>query len=107
LVSGEIHWTTDGDLSEIPDGAVLAVPESFDGEFTGDVERLGGIVDRHGGMTSYAAIVARELAVPMISNASLAEDVADGTVVTLDAERGVVYEGAIEDRRSADRKPPE
>ncbi|WP_123534339.1 pyruvate kinase [Halosimplex salinum] len=106
LVSGELHWTDDGDLSEVPEGAVLAVPENFEGEFEGGVEKLGGIVDRHGGMTSYAAIVARELDLPMVSNASLSRDVASGTVVTLDAERGIVYDEAIQSRareRAAER----
>ena len=98
LVSGELHWIEDGDLSAMPDGAILAVPEEFDGEFTGDVEKLAGVIDRHGGMTSYAAIVARELDVPMISNASLPRDVESGTVVTLDAERGIVYDEAIQSR---------
>ncbi|WP_459194056.1 pyruvate kinase [Halosimplex sp. J119] len=98
LVSGELHWTEDGDLSEVSEDAILAVPEDFDGEFTGDVEKLAGIIDRHGGMTSYAAIVARELDLPMISNASLPRDVDSGTVVTLDAERGIVYDEAIQSR---------
>ena len=98
LVSGELHWTEDGDLSDVPEGAILAIPEDFDGEFAGDVEKLAGVIDRHGGMTSYAAIVARELEVPMISNASLPQDVESGTVVTLDAERGIVYDEAIQSR---------
>ena len=98
LVSGELHWVEDGDLTEAPEGAILAVPEEFEGEFSGDIEKLAGIVDRHGGMTSYAAIVARELDVPMISNASLSPEVESGSVVTLDAERGIVYDEAIHDR---------
>ncbi|MFC7142742.1 pyruvate kinase [Halosimplex aquaticum] len=98
LVSGELHWTEDGDLSAVPEGAILAVPEDFDGEFSGDVEKLAGVIDRHGGMTSYAAIVARELELPMISNASLPRDIDSGTVVTLDAERGIVYDEAIQSR---------
>jgi len=106
LVSGELHWTDD-DLSSVPDGAILAVPEDFDGEFDGDVEKLGGIVDRHGGMTSYAAIVARELDLPMISNASLPRDIDSGTVVTLDAERGIVYDEAIQSRARERSRQPE
>ncbi|MFB6138827.1 MAG: pyruvate kinase alpha/beta domain-containing protein, partial [Halosimplex sp.] len=107
LVSGELHWTEDGDLTDLPEGAILAVPEDFDGEFTGDVKKLAGVIDRHGGMTSYAAIVARELDVPMISNASLSPEVESGSTVTLDAERGIVYDEAIESRareRAAERE---
>jgi pyruvate kinase len=106
FVSGELHWVGDGDLSSIPAGAVLAVPDGFDGEFTGDVESLGGIVDEHGGMTSYAAVVARELDIPMISAVTLPEDVGSGPVVTLDAERGIVYDEAVHERsqEEADRR---
>jgi len=93
-VVGPVASSADGDLSAIPDGAILALDESFEGEFDGDAEKLGGIVDAAPGMTGYPALVARELGIPMISGAAL--DVADGTVVTLDAERGVVYEGDVE-----------
>jgi pyruvate kinase len=46
-------------------------------------------------------MVARELDIPMISGAPVPETVAEGTTVTLHAERGIVYEGdilATEDR---------
>jgi pyruvate kinase len=98
LASGTLYRIDDGDLGSMPDGAILLVPEGFDGEFTGDVASIGGIVDEHGGMTGYAAIVARELEIPMISDATLDDDIEDGTVVTLDAERGVVYDDSVEDR---------
>jgi len=94
-VAGPVARTTDGDLSDVPEGAVLVLPPSFDGEFTGDARRLAGIVDARPGMTGYPAMVARELDLPMVSGAPVPDDVADGTVVTLHAERGVVYEGDI------------
>jgi pyruvate kinase len=93
-VAGPVARTDDGDLSSVPAGAILALDESFDGEFDGETANLGGVVDASPGMTGYPAMVARELGLPMISDATL--DVADGTVVTLDAERGVVYEGDVE-----------
>jgi len=98
IVSGELHWTEDGDLTAVPDGAILAVPAEFEGEFTGEVEKLSCIVDLHEGMTSYAAIVARELDIPMVTSASLSRDVESGTVITVDAERGIVYDEAIRNR---------
>jgi pyruvate kinase len=102
FVSGELHRSEDGDVTEIPENAILAVPEGFEGEFDGDASKLGGIIDHHRGMTSYAAMVARELDLPMISAASLSADVADGAVVTLDAERGIVYDEAIHERTRDD-----
>jgi len=103
VTSGRLHWTEDGDLSDVPDGAILVIPDGFDGEFRGDPAQLGGIVDYHGGMTSYAAIVARELDLPMVSAASLSSEVDPGTVVTLDAERGVVYDDAIHEQTRDER----
>ncbi|WP_135819956.1 pyruvate kinase [Halostella litorea] len=93
-VAGPVAHSADGDLSEVPEGAILSLGEGFDGEFDGDAAKLGGIVDAAPGMTGYPAMVARELGIPMISAASLSVD--DGTLVTLDAERGVVYEGDVE-----------
>jgi len=98
LVSGPVHHVEDGDLTAIPDGAIISVPADFEGEFEGDIERVGGIVDAHAGMTSYAAIVARELSIPMISDAHL-PDIDTGTAVALDAERGIVYEETTENGR--------
>jgi pyruvate kinase len=79
----------------VPEGAVLSVPEGFEGEFSGDAAKLAGIVDAHRGTTGYAAMVARELSLPMIADARLPEAVADGKEVTLDAERGIVYDDAV------------
>ncbi|MGM0591015.1 MAG: pyruvate kinase [Halobacteriota archaeon] len=92
---GPLARAPDGDLTTLPDGAILAVDTDFDGEFTGDVSTLGGIVDAHSGLTGYPALFARELDVPMISDAPIPDALADGTTLTLYAERGVVYEGDV------------
>jgi pyruvate kinase len=95
--SGPVHRVADGDLSDVPDGAVLVLPPGFDAEFTGDLSKVAGIVDPADSLTGYPAVVARELGIPMVGDTTL--DVADGTVITLDAERGVVYGGEIQRRR--------
>jgi pyruvate kinase len=94
-VCAPLHRVPDGDLTEFPDGAVAYLPATFDAEFTGDTGKLGGIVDARAGMTGYPALVAREQEIPMVSGAPLPDRIADGTVVTVDAERGVVYEGDV------------
>jgi pyruvate kinase len=96
-VTGPIVTLTDGDLSSIPDGAILALDPAFNDEFQGDLERIGGIIDAQRGMTGYPSLVAREMDVPMISGADV-ENVRNGATVTLDAERGVVYGGDVSDR---------
>jgi pyruvate kinase len=97
VVSGPVFHVGDGDLAGMPEGAILAVPAEFDGEFEGDLSAVGGIVTGHEGVTGYAAIVARELGIPTIADADLA-GVEAGTDVTLDGERGVVYADRITDR---------
>jgi pyruvate kinase len=100
-VAGPLHRTTDGDLTAVPEGAVLYLDSDFDGEFDGDARKLAAIVDARPGLTGYPAMVARELDIPMISGAPVLDTIADGTTVTLHAERGIVYEGdilATEDR---------
>jgi len=101
-VAGPLAVSADGDLTDVPEGAILALPADFDGEFDGDAAKLGGIVDARPGMTGYPALVARELDLPMISGAPLPARLAPGTTLTLHAERGVVYEGDVIRHRRAD-----
>ncbi len=94
--AGPVFVSSDGDLSDCPDGAIVALPENFDGEFVGDVSSVSGIISAHHGTTSYPAVVARELNIPMVRD--IEETIADGTVVTVDGDRGVVYESDVEAR---------
>lgn len=105
--SGPLVHSRDGELSGIEPGSIVTLSEEFDREFSGDLSGVGAIVDARSGMTGYPAMVARELGIPMISGADLTA-VPDGTVVTVDAERGVVYEGELaspSERRETDFSP--
>ncbi|WP_339106097.1 pyruvate kinase [Haloterrigena salinisoli] len=98
-VTNSVTRLSDGDLSNVADGSILALPADFDGEFTGDTSLIDGIISAEQAMTSYPAMVARELEIPMITGADV-QDIGDGNTVTLDAERGIVYSGDIlEDTR--------
>jgi len=99
FATGPLHRVEHGDLSAVPDDAIVAVADEFGEEFTGDLSKIGGIVDAHEGMTGYTAVIARELGVPMISHAVVPETVRGGREVTLDGERGVVYADPLEDER--------
>ena len=94
--AGPVCIVPDGDLADCPDGAVVVLPEPFDGEFTGDTDAIAAIVSPDRGMTSLPAVIARELGVPMVGDATL--DAEPGTVVTVDGDRGVVYESDITGR---------
>ena len=91
--AGPTVRATEGDLTDCPDGAVVVLGEPFDGEFTGELSSVGAIVAADRGTTSLPAVVARELGVPMVGDVAL--DVPEGTVVTVDGDRGVVYESDI------------
>jgi pyruvate kinase len=103
-VAGPLYRTADGDLTAVPEGAVLYLGADFDGEFDGDARKLAAIVDARPGLTGYPAMVARELDLPMISGAPVPDTIEDGTVVTLHAERGIVYEGDILATEDRDRQ---
>jgi pyruvate kinase len=102
--TGPLYRLAYGDLTPLPEGAVVALEEGFEGEFTGEPRKLAGIVDARPGQTSYAAIVARELGIPMISGVDLPDeaDLPDESPVTLDAERGVLYEDSVRTGRERD-----
>ncbi|MFC7132019.1 MULTISPECIES: pyruvate kinase [Salinibaculum] len=94
--AGPVFAPTDGDIAECPDGAVLSVPADFDGEFSGDLSAIAGILAADDGTTSYPAMLARELGVPMVGGVTAS--IPDGTVVTVDGDRGVVYESEVAER---------
>ena len=62
------------------------------------LRRAGAIVTDSGGMTCHAAIVSRELGIPcVVGTGEATGKLRDGEIVTVDATRGVVLEGARQD----------
>lgn len=93
--AGPLIRRDDGHLDSIPAGGLLYLPESFSGELTGELDRLGGIIHERPGMTGYAAMIARELNIPMASGLVLPRAIEEGDIVTLHGDRGVVYRGNV------------
>ena len=59
------------------------------------LRRAAVIVTDSGGMTCHAAIVSRELGIPcVVGTGEATSKLRDGEIVTVDATRGVVLEGA-------------
>lgn len=87
------------DTASFRDGAIL-VAERTDPDWGPLMKRAAGIITNHGGPTSHAAIVSRELGVPAIVGAgSATRELVDGQTVTLscaEGEEGHVYEGKLE-----------
>ncbi|MHA1180726.1 MAG: phosphoenolpyruvate synthase, partial [Alphaproteobacteria bacterium] len=84
------------DIERFEDGAILAT-ETTDPDWVPIMKRAAGIVTDHGGRTSHAAIVSRELGLPAIVGTGNATEVLhDDQEVTLscaEGDEGFVYEG--------------
>jgi pyruvate,water dikinase len=100
IASGPVCRVRDPrDIAGFPDGAVL-VTEATDPDWVPLMRKAVGIVTDHGGATSHAAIVSRELGLPAVIGTQRATALLrDGQVVTLSCAQGDdgrVYDGALE-----------
>ncbi len=72
----------------------ILVATGTDGDFMPYLEKASGIIAEEGGLTSHAAILGLNLDIPVIVGAGGATRLLeDGHVVTIDAQRGLVYRG--------------
>jgi pyruvate,water dikinase len=86
--------TTLADAAKLNDGDVL-VTHMTSPDWLPLLRRAGAIVTDSGGMTCHAAIVSRELGIPcVVGTGEATRRLRDGEIVTVDATRGVVLEGA-------------
>jgi pyruvate,water dikinase len=87
------------DIERFPDGAIL-VTGNTDPDWVPVMKRASGIVTDHGGNTSHAAIVSRELGVPaVVGTGSATKDLHDAQEITLSCaggETGFVYGGLLD-----------
>jgi pyruvate,water dikinase len=94
IVAGRVrvlHEPSEGDALE--PGEILVAPMT-NPDWVPAIRRAGALVTDSGGMTCHAAIVSRELGVPCIVGTRRAtEALRDGMVVTVDATRGMVFDG--------------
>ncbi len=96
VASGTVKIVLDlRELNKVREGDVL-VTEMTSPDFVPAMKRAKAIVTDSGGMTCHAAIVSRELGVPCVVGTQQATRILqDGQAITVDAKRGVVYEGAV------------
>jgi pyruvate,water dikinase len=75
----------------------ILVTKMTDPDWVPIMKMASAIVTDEGGMTSHAAIVSRELGIPAVVGTGNATSVIkDGQIITVDAYRGVIYEGELE-----------
>ncbi len=88
-----------GQIDQFEDGAVL-VTERTDPDWGPIMKRASAIVTDHGGRTSHAAIVSRELGLAAIVGTGDAtqqlEDDQEVTISCAEGEEGIVYEGRLD-----------
>lgn len=86
------------EIEDFRDGAIL-VTEMTDPDWVPVMKRAAGIVTDHGGPTSHAAIVSRELGVPaVVGTANATAVLHDGAPITLscaEGDEGRIYEGTL------------
>lgn len=84
------------DTSTIKDGDIL-VTKMTNPDMVPAMRRVKAIVTDEGGMTCHAAIVSRELGTPAVVGTKRATKILqDAQIITVDGEKGVIYDGAIE-----------
>ena len=100
IATGEVCLIrSTADIARSRDGAIL-VTEMTDPDWVPVMKRAAGIITDHGGTTSHAAIVSRELGVPAIVGTGRGTDLLKEqqpiTLSCAEGERGHVYSGRLE-----------
>jgi phosphohistidine swiveling domain-containing protein len=78
-----------GPIDDVPEGAVLVVATALP-SLAPHLPRLAALVTAHGGALSHAATLAREAGVPAVVGVAGALQIAEGTPLYVDGERGRV-----------------
>jgi len=99
IAAGKACVIKDADeIDRFTDGAIL-VTEMTDPDWVPIMRKAAGIITDHGGTTSHAAIVSRELGVPaIVGTGHGTEELHDGQAITLscaEGDEGYVYEGIL------------
>ena len=100
IAEGEVQLIHSADeIEKFEEGGIL-VTDMTDPDWGPILKKAAGIVTNHGGRTSHAAIVSRELGIPaVIGTGNATETLTDGQEVTLscvEGAEGYVYEGLLE-----------
>jgi len=97
IASGRVVIVRDvKETSAVKDGDIL-VTKMTNPDMVPAMRRVSAIITDEGGMTCHAAIVSRELGTPAVVGTKKATKIlTDGQIVTVDGEKGTIYEGAVE-----------
>lgn len=91
------------DLGRINKGDIM-VAKMTNPDMVPGMRKVSAIITDEGGMTCHAAIVSRELGTPAVVGTREATRILkEGDIVTVDGEKGIVFEGAV---ASAEKAAP-
>jgi pyruvate,water dikinase len=95
--SGKVVIVSDvKDTGKVREGDIL-VTRMTNPDMVPAMRKVAAIVTDEGGMTCHAAIVSRELGTPAVVGTKMATAILKpGQVITVDGEKGLIYEGAME-----------
>jgi len=95
-ISGRARIARSGlEVSNFNPGEILVVSKTS-ADFVDAIRRAGGIITEDDSLTGHAAVLGLRLGVPVIVGVKNAtEIIRDGTILTLDTRRGLVYSGAL------------
>lgn len=98
MASGKVKIVKDTDeLDKIHKGDILVTVMTTP-DMVPAMKRANGIITDEGGVTCHAAIVSRELGIPCVVGTGEATKILkENSVITLDGNKGLVYEGKIID----------
>ena len=97
FATGAVRLVPDArDTSLMQSGEIL-VTKMTTPDFVPAMRKASAIVTDEGGATCHAAIVSRELGIPcVVGTGEATAKLSDGIVITVDADKGIVYEGAVD-----------
>jgi pyruvate kinase len=90
--TARVATTAEEALKKVQAGDILVVPGT-DKDFVPAMRLAGGVICECGGLTSHAAIVCLQLGIPLLLESEGWKEIPDGETITLDPNRGVVFQG--------------
>jgi pyruvate,water dikinase len=96
IVSGKVTIVYDvKDIGKVREGDIM-VTRMTNPDMVPAMRKVSAIVTDEGGMTCHAAIVSRELGTPAVVGTKTGTHVlAEGQVITVDGDKGLIYDGVI------------
>jgi len=83
------------DLGRVNEGDIM-VAKMTNPDMVPAMRKASAIITDEGGMTCHAAIVSRELGTPAaVGTKKATKELTEGQTVTVDGEKGIVYEGTV------------